>query len=125
MLVVRKLDSFDPSTSVWVEYRDRAKLYFTMNGIPSDKQTAVFLTCCGPETYSLQRGLLAQDCPKFSPHLASTTPLVYRKWWQVFLGASEREGDRDYLASLKKLVEVCNFATFQKHVARPHSQRNR
>ncbi|KAL3258988.1 hypothetical protein MRX96_016650 [Rhipicephalus microplus] len=63
MPVVGKLDPFDPSTSEWTEYRERAELYFIANDIPSDKQTAVFLTCCGPETYSLLRGLLAPSRP--------------------------------------------------------------
>lgn len=63
MPVVGKLDSFDPSTSEWAEYRERAELYFTANDIPSDKRSAVFLTCCGPETYSLLRGLLAPSKP--------------------------------------------------------------
>ncbi|KAH6921228.1 hypothetical protein HPB50_027777 [Hyalomma asiaticum] len=62
MPVVGKLDSFDPSTSEWAEYRERAELHFT----PSDKQTAVFFTCCGPETYSLLRGLLAPCRPALS-----------------------------------------------------------
>ncbi|KAL3201221.1 hypothetical protein MRX96_012709 [Rhipicephalus microplus] len=63
MPVVGKLDPFDPSTSEWAEYRERAELYFIANDIPSDKQTGVFLTCCGPETYSLLRGLLAPSRP--------------------------------------------------------------
>ncbi|KAL3182940.1 hypothetical protein MRX96_006736 [Rhipicephalus microplus] len=40
MPVVGKLDPFDPSTSDWAEYRERAELYFIANDIPSDKQTA-------------------------------------------------------------------------------------
>ncbi|KAL3213521.1 hypothetical protein MRX96_051672 [Rhipicephalus microplus] len=63
MPVVGKLDPFDPSTSEWAEYRERAELYFIANDIPSDKQTAVFLTFRGPETYSLLRGLLAPSRP--------------------------------------------------------------
>ncbi|KAL3183353.1 hypothetical protein MRX96_000325 [Rhipicephalus microplus] len=63
MPVVGKLDPFDPSTSERAEYREQAELYFIANDIPSDKQTSVFLTCCGPETYSLLRGLLAPSRP--------------------------------------------------------------
>ncbi|KAH6935375.1 hypothetical protein HPB50_005404 [Hyalomma asiaticum] len=35
MPVVGKLDSFDPNTSEWAEYRKRAELYFIANDIPS------------------------------------------------------------------------------------------
>ncbi|KAL3193763.1 hypothetical protein MRX96_000060 [Rhipicephalus microplus] len=41
MPVVGKLDPFDPSTSEWAEYRERAELYFIANDIPSDKKTAL------------------------------------------------------------------------------------
>ncbi|KAL3194030.1 hypothetical protein MRX96_001939 [Rhipicephalus microplus] len=102
MPVVGKLDPFDPSTSEWAEYRERAELYFIVNDIPSDKQTAVFLTCCGPETYSLLRGLLAPS----RPTQAGLTEIFYHTWqalrpsrirssgkFQVFLKTSKRGGD--------------------------------
>ncbi|KAL3191263.1 hypothetical protein MRX96_018828 [Rhipicephalus microplus] len=75
MPVVGKLDPFDPSTSEWAEYRERAELYFIANDIPSDKQTAVFLTCCGPETYSLLRGLLPPSRPAQAGLTEIFTPL--------------------------------------------------
>ncbi|KAL3221107.1 hypothetical protein MRX96_029618 [Rhipicephalus microplus] len=128
MPVVGKLDPFDPSTSEWAEYRERAELYFIANDIPSDKQTAVFLTCCGPETYSLLRGLLAPSRPAqaglteifttLGKHYAPRVSEVVASF--KFFSRHRKEGETvsDYIALLKKSAEDCNFATFRERMLR-------
>ncbi|KAL3173163.1 hypothetical protein MRX96_012296 [Rhipicephalus microplus] len=115
MPVVGKLDPFDPSTSEWAEYHERAELYFIANDIPSDKQTAVFLTCCCSETYSLLRGRLAPSRPAkaglteifitLGKHYAPRVSEVVANFKFFSRHRKEEETISDYIASLKKLAE--------------------
>ena len=42
---------FDASKENWTSYTERLQQYFAANDIPEEKQRAVLLSSCGPQTY--------------------------------------------------------------------------
>ena len=65
MATLGKIEQFDlHGNENFSEYIERLEQYFFANDIDNDKkQTAVFLTVTGPETYSLLRSLLTPTAP--------------------------------------------------------------
>lgn len=124
---VGKLEPFDAQTS-WEEYRERTVQYFIANDVPDDKQKAVFLTCCGPATYTLLRNLLAPVKPcnaslttifdvlgkHFSPKPSEVVATF------KFNSRTRQVGETaaDYFASLNKLADDCGFGTFRERMLR-------
>ena len=64
MALLGRTDSFDLKTDNITEYIERVEQYFIANDVTDEKkQTAIFLTVIGNETYSLLRNLLAPESP--------------------------------------------------------------
>ena len=64
MALLGRIDSFDLKTDNITEYIERVEQYFIANDVTDEKkQTAIFLTVIGNETYSLLRTLLAPESP--------------------------------------------------------------
>jgi len=54
MAVYGLLHSFDQNEEDWAVYIERAKQYFTANGITEDAhKRAIILICCGPRHFNL------------------------------------------------------------------------
>ena len=54
---------FDASKEDWTSYTERLQQYFAANDIPEEKQRAVLLSSCGPQTYNLLKSVLAPEKP--------------------------------------------------------------
>ena len=64
MALLGRIDSFDLKTDNITKYIERVEQYFIENDVTDEKkQTAIFLTVIGNETYSLLRTLLAPESP--------------------------------------------------------------
>ena len=62
------IEQFSPKHGDWSEYVERLEQYFLANDIADEeKQTAVFLTVIGSDTYSLLRNLLTPEKPSQKP----------------------------------------------------------
>ena len=57
------IGAFDPDMEEWRSYIEHFKQYCTSNDIADGKKRAVLLSCCGPKTFSLIRGLVAPEKP--------------------------------------------------------------
>ena len=64
MSVYGKIDNFDIENNNWRDYEERIEQYFYANDIDDEKkQTAIFLTLIGSETYGLLKSLIAPVTP--------------------------------------------------------------
>ena len=122
-VVYGRMQSFVPSTESISAYLERLDLYFTANGIESEKQVPVLLTVIGPENYTLLRGLVAPAAPKdktleelkasLTNHFKPKTLVIaerfrfYRR--TQIVGESVAEF---VLAALRKLSIHCKFGDF-------------
>ncbi|KAK8771174.1 hypothetical protein V5799_025582 [Amblyomma americanum] len=116
------LEPFHGEGGAWTEYLERVKLFFDANSVPEEKKRSVFLTCCGPNTYSLLRSLLPPKTPDqvsideiFSllsvNYIRKPSVVVYR----FRFTSRSRQPDKsvsDYTASMKKLSANCEYGTF-------------
>ena len=57
------MGEFDASKEDWTSYTERLQQYFAANDIPEEKQRAVLLSSCGPQTYNLLKSVLAPEKP--------------------------------------------------------------
>ena len=117
------MDSFDLETNIVTEYIERVKQYFISNDVTDEKkQTAIFLTVIGNETYSLLRNLLAPESPVGKTVKTLSETLIYHLKLQPIIIAepykfycrnqSENETITEYLAELRKLTLNCDFKDF-------------
>ena len=99
------------------------KQYFISNDVTDEKkQTAIFLTVIGNETYSLLRNLLAPESPvgKTVKRLSETLiyhlklqPIIIAERYKFYCrNQSENETITEYLAELRKLTLNCDFKDF-------------
>ena len=99
------------------------KQYFISNDVTDEKkQTAIFLTVIGNETYSLLRNLLAPESPVGKTVKTLSETLIYHLKLQpiiiaepykfYFRNQSENENITEYLAELRKLTLNCDFKDF-------------
>ena len=64
MTLLGSIASFDLKTNNITGYIERVEQYFIVDDVTDEKkQTAIFLTVIGNETYSLLRNLLAPESP--------------------------------------------------------------
>ena len=122
------MEQFDLKSEDWREYTERLEQYFLANDIDEKKQTAVFLTVIGPETYGLLRNLLAPIKPStksvgelvhmLDKHLNPTPITIAERFKFYQRQQKEEESLGDYLAALRKLSEHCNFETFLEEAIR-------
>ena len=113
----------------WSTYVERLEQYFVANNITTGtKEVAVLLTVVGPEAYGLIRDLLTPDKPAnklydeivaaMKDHL-NPKPLVIAERYK-FHQRVQKEGESvaQYLASLRKLAEKCEFGEFRDQALR-------
>ena len=126
--ILGSIEQFNPKQDDWLEYVERLEQYFLANDISEKKQTAVFLTIIGPETYSLLRNLITPEKPATKPikelikllneHL-NPTPIVIVKRYKFYQRKqSEGESLGEYIAALRKLTEHCEFGSFLNEALR-------
>ena len=111
---------FNEAEETWTEYVERLEQYFIANDVEDDKkQRAIFLSVCGPKTYSLLRDLLQPRKPSATEfkeivetlerHFRPTPNVIFERF--KFHNRERREGESItvYVAELRKLSEYCNF----------------
>lgn len=129
MALLGSIEQFSPKHGDWAEYVERLEQYFLANDIKDEKkQTAVFLTLIGSETYSLLRNLMTPEKPSEKPiktlvgtlsdHL-NPKPITIAERYK-FYQRDQEEGESlgDYVAALRKLSEHCEFGTFLNQALR-------
>ena len=115
-----RIDSFDLETDNIPEYIETVEQYFIANDVTDEKkQTAIFLTVIGNETYSLLRNLLAPESPaRKTVKTLSETLIEHLKPQPIIIAErckfycrdqSENETISEYLAQLRKLTLSCDF----------------
>ena len=118
-----KIDEFNLKDDDIDEYYERVEQYLYANDVDDEKkQTAIFLTVMGSETYSLLRNLLTPEVPskktikvlyeKLKEHLKPKPIVIARRY--VFHSRDQHEGEslNEFYAALRKLSLDCEFKTF-------------
>ena len=116
------IGEFDSAREDWVSYTERLEQYFTANDIKAeeeDKRRAILLSVCGASTYQLIRNLVSPSKPTDKTfaqlvklvqdhHQPPPSAIVQRKNFHTRV---RREGETisQFIASLRKLSEYCNF----------------
>ena len=132
------IDAFDLSDdcakTLWEEWCERLDQFFIVNGLDKtngtdkDKCRAIFLSRVGSKTYSLIRTLCHWDKPhdktldalqKLVKDHLSPEPIVIAERF-VFLNRRQTTGETaaEFLNSLRKLAETCDFGTFRDQALR-------
>ena len=123
MTLLGNIESFDYRCDDICEYVERIEQYFCANDVNDQiKQTAIFLTVIGEETYSLLRKLLSPDVPasksvkalseKVKNHLQPQPIVIAERYKFYNRNQKEDETISDYIAELRKLTLNCDFQTF-------------
>lgn len=96
--------------------------------VPDAKKCAVFLSCCRSRTYSILHSLLApnkltettlENCLKTqSGHFSLKSSMVASQFKLNSRVQEEAESVSEFVATLKKLSEHCEFGTFLKNLLR-------
>ena len=128
MSFIGKIDTFDADAEDWPSYIERTEQFFLANEIKEEKKAPVLLSAIGPRTYRLLRSLVAPEKPKdktyneivsaLEAHLAPTPQLVPERF--RFLECVQKEGESvsQFIASLQKKTEHCQFGTFLNDMLR-------
>ena len=118
-----KLESFDPTSDVLVDYLERFEFYCVANDVRSDtKKKALFLTSIGQATFEKAKALISPQSLDEATFSVIRTALIdhfspakieiaerYR-FFQRKQGTSELIAE--YVASLRKLAVHCNFGSY-------------
>lgn len=112
----------------WDDYRERVEQYFVANDISEEKKRAVFLTCCGPEMYALLRRLLSPLKPSatalpaifdaLTKHFSPKPSEVVASYRFFSRSRNMDEPVADFVTSLNRLAEDCNFGGFRERMLR-------
>ena len=114
------IEEFKPHSGSSIKaYLERVNIFFTVNDIPEDKQTALFLTLAGEATYSLLRSLCAPTLPSAKKYADLTVlltthlepePLVISERFHFHRRAQkEDESVAEFCAELRRLATTCSF----------------
>ena len=123
MSLLGKIDEFNCKDDDICEYMERVEQYFYANNIEDEKkQTAIFLTVIGSETYSLLRSLLALDVPstksvqilygRLKDHLKPQPILIAKRYKFYTPDQKQDKSVSEYIAELRKLSLYCEFKAF-------------
>ena len=115
MALLGRIGSFDLKTDNITEYIERVVQYFIANYVTDEKkQTAVFLTIIGNETYSLLRNLLAPESPAgktvktlsetLIDHLEPQSIIIAERYQFYCRDRSENEVITEYMTYVSKNV---------------------
>jgi hypothetical protein len=117
--LIGSINPFEGNTETWTSYQERLEQYFIVNDIAAEKRVAGLLTLLGERTYCLLRSLTSPEkpsektyqelCDLLSTHL-SPKPLIIAERFR-FHKRNQATGEciKDYVATLRKLAELCNF----------------
>ena len=120
---------FDGNQEDWIEYAERLEHYFTVNDITDiAKKRAIVLNGAGATTYRLIKTLALPETPKdltfeeidkrvtthFNP---KPSPIVKRFDFNTRI-QSDSESVADFVASLRKITEHCEYGTFLNDMLR-------
>ena len=94
---------FNKAEETWPQYVERLKQHFITNDVEDDKkQRAIFLSVCGPKTYSLIRDLLQPRKPSATDikeilvtvarHFMPKPNMTFERF--KFHNREQREGER-------------------------------
>ena len=100
-------------------YLERVEFFFAANEVTSDgKKKALFLTMCGPETYTLIRNLVSPAKPSdktlkeltdtLNAHLHPTPNEICERFRFRNRVRKSGEGMNDYVAALRQLTRFCD-----------------
>ena len=116
------IEEFNSSKEGWVSYTEWLEQYFAANEVVSaDKQQAILLTCCGPDTYQLIKSLLApamltdksfQEFVQLVKDHHEPMPSVIVQRYH-FNSRVRKQGETVavYVAELRQLTQHCEFGT--------------
>ena len=132
MALLGRIDSINLKTDNITEYIERVEQYFIANDVTDEKkQTAIFLTVIGNETYSLLRNLLAPESlagktlktlsETLTDHLKPQPIIIAERYKLYCRDQSENETITEYLAELRKLTLNCDFKDFLDQALRDRS----
>ena len=116
------LGEFNSSKEGWVSYTERLEQYFAANEVVSaDKQRAILLTCCGPDTYQLIKSLLAPAKPTdksfqelvqlVKDHHEPKPSVIVQRYHFNSRVRKQGETVAVYVAELRQLTQYCEFGT--------------
>ena len=119
---IGNLGTYDSSTEKWPSYFERFKLFCTANDVLDEKKVPILLSMVGAKTFNLIRTLCApEDVSKktldqlneiITKHL-SPKPIIIAERYRFHKRHQEvGESVADYVATIKKLSEHCEFNTY-------------
>ena len=120
---------FNKAEEPWAQYVERLEQYFIVNDVEDDnKQRAIFLSVCGPKTYSLIRDLLQPRKPSATDikeiletvarHFMSKPNVILERFKLHNRERREDESITGYIAELRKLSEHYNFGKTLENMIR-------
>ena len=123
MALLGRIDSFDLKTDNITKYVEIVEQYFIANDVTDEeKQTAIFLTNIGNETYRLFRNLLSPESPAgktvktlsetLIDHLKPQPIIIVERCKFYCRDQSENETITEYLAEPRKLTLNCDLKDF-------------
>lgn len=114
-----RIEPFEGGGDEWPAYVERLHEFFFANDVPAAKTRSIFLSCCGPRTYSLLRNLVKPQAPQdktlseiltiLGKHYAPTPSSVVQRFRFNSRVRSETESVSDFIAALKSLSEHCDY----------------
>ena len=130
MDVYGNIENSDIGKDVWKDYTERVEQYFYANDIVDEKkQTAIFLTVIGGDTYILLKSLMVPEVPS-SKYVKESTENLQSHLWPVPIEITERykfynrhqelgESLKVYnITKLREMAATCNFGTFLESALR-------
>lgn len=119
--LIGSINPFDFNTETWTSYQERLEQYFIVNGINDEKKVAGLLTLLGEKSYGLLRSLTSplkpsektydELCALLKEHLSPKPLLIAERFRFHKRNQATGESINDYVATLRKLSEHCDFGT--------------
>ena len=114
------ISEFDNSSEDWISYTERIQQYFSANEIEHmEKQRAILLGCCGPQTYQLIKNFLAPEKPAtksyeellelVGDHLNPKPSIIVQRFIFHSRLRKDSESVAMFVTELKRLSEHCVF----------------
>ena len=126
--MIGTVDAFQVGVNHWEQYAERLDQYFAANNIADEKKLAVFLTVIGAKTYVLLSDLLAPAKPAtktndelvaaLKGHLQPKPVVIAERFRFHQRKQEEGEGVAQYMATLRRLADKCEFRDHLDEVLR-------
>ncbi|CAM1308578.1 Uncharacterised protein r2_g1856 [Pycnogonum litorale] len=123
-----RVDKFVVGEDSWDDYYERLQCYFTANDIDDTKKVAVLLSLVGPKTYNVLKGLCCPTLPSacslptlanyLKSHFSPKRSVILSRYTFNSCVQLQNESISDFVASLKKLVGPCQYASQQEEMLR-------